>query len=372
LAKKALDINQRMYSSEGRIENYKDKRELDNIEKQLNRKHKHYTKLVKQFGVRHFMKMTSPHDSDDCNAEKAKKLGNIYYQSYQSSATTLSNLINTAITRTKTRQEELKGMPDISFLLEQWNQDKSYRRAEIWLTKHPAAHYSEQTASALQAMQDQFNKVLINQDTAFKAKTAKHSTLPILKSKISLLFKHKKIDDLKNLKTGFINNPNHENKEPYLLLIDACLAELENDLETALTHYDSIINLDRSPLLEEALLRIASISLEQHNQKNALLAMDCLTQISPIYLPYKAELARILGDFILAIDSYNAYINFFPEDILNKLKLTALYIDIKVYEAAELMLEHLLQIAPDLESAIDLKNQLAKIKREQLIPSPTN
>jgi hypothetical protein len=372
LAKKALDINQRMYNSEGRIENYKEKRELDNIEKQLNRKYSRYSSLVKQFGVRHFIKMTSPHDSDDCNAEKAKKLGNIYYQAYQSAATTLSNLINTAITRTKTRQEELKEMPDINFLLEQWGQDKSYRRAEIWLTKHPSAQYSEQTTSALQAMQDQFNHVMLNQDTAFKANTAKHSTLPILKSKISLLFKHKKIDDLKNLKTGFINNPDHENKEPYLLLINAYLAELENDLETALTHYDSIINLDRSPLLEEALLRIASISLEQHNQKNALLAMDCLAQISPIYLPYKAELARILGDFILAIDSYNAYVNFFPEDILNKLKLTALYIDIKVYEAAELMLEHLLQIAPDLESAIDLKNQLAKIKREQLIPSSTN
>jgi hypothetical protein len=369
LAKKALDINQRMYNSEGRIENYKEKRELDSIEKRLNRKYKHHSKLVKQFGLRHFIKISSPHDSNDCNAEKAKKLGNIYYQAYQSGATTLSTLINTAITRTKTRQEELNEAPDFGLLLEQWNLDKSYRRAALWLKKHPSAHYSEQSASALQAMQDQFNQTLINQDTAFKANAAKHATLPSLKSKIKLLFKHKKIDDLKNLKTGFINNPNHENKEPYLLLIDAYLAELEDDLETALTHYDSIINLDQSPLLEEALLRIASISLEQHNPKNALLAMDCLTQISPVYLPYKAELARILGDFILAIDSYNAYINFFPEDILNKLKLTALYIDIKVYEAAELMLEHLLQIAPDLESAIDLKNQLAQIKQEQLEPT---
>jgi hypothetical protein len=372
LAKKALYINQRMYNTEGRIENYKEKRELDNIEKLLKRKYRHYSKLVKKIGIRHFIKITSPHDSDDYDAEKAKKLGNIYYQAYQSGATALSTLINAAITRTKTRQEELKETPNIDFLLEQWNQDKSYRRAAIWLKKHPSVHYSEQTASALQAMQDQFNQVLVNQDTAFKANTAKHSTLPILKSKINLLFKHKKIDDLENLKTGFINDPNHENKEPYLLLIDAYLAELENDLETALAHYDSIINLDQSPLLEEALLRIASITLEQHNQQNALLAMDCLTQISPIYLPYKAELARILGDFILAIDSYNAYINFFPEDILNKLKLTALYIDIKVYEAAELMLEHLLQIAPDLESAISLKNQLAQIKQEQLKTAAIN
>ncbi|MGZ5054848.1 MAG: 6-hydroxymethylpterin diphosphokinase MptE-like protein [Methylobacter sp.] len=366
LAKRAVDINQRMYNSEGRIENYKEKRELDSIEKQLKRKYRHHSKLVKKIGVRHFIKIASPHDADDCNAEKAKRLGNIYYQAYQSGATALSDLINTAIIRTQTRQEELKESPNLDLLLEQWDQDKSYRRAALWLKKHPSTQYSEKTASALQAMQVQFNEVLINQNTAFKANTAKHSTLPILKSKIKLLFKHKKIDDLKNLKTGFINDPNHDNKEPYLLLIDAYIAELENDLETALSHYDNIISLDQSPLLEEALLRIASISLEQHDQKNAFLAMDCLAQLSPLYLPYKAELARILGDFILAIDSYNTYINFFPEDTLNKLKLAALYIDIKVYDGAELMLNHILQDAPDLESAISLKKQLTKIKRKQL------
>ena len=365
LAKKALDINQRMYNPEGRIENYKEKRELDNIEKKLKRKYRHHSKLVKTFGIRHFIKITSPHDSDDYNAEKAKKLGNIYYQAYLSGANTLSTLINAAIARTKARQEELKEAPDFALLLDRWNQDKSYRRAELWQKKHPSAHYPEQTASAFQTMHDRFNQVLNNPNTVFKANVAKHSTLSLLKSKIKLLFKHKKTDDLKNLKIGFINDPNHDNKEPYLLLIDAYLAELENDPETALIHYDNIINLDQSPLLEEALLRIASISLEQQNQQHALSAMDCLTRLSPFYLPYKAELARIIGDYMLAIDSYNAYISFFPEDTLSKLKLAALYIDIKVYEAAELMLELILQADPGLESAIALKNQIAKIKQEQ-------
>jgi len=366
LAKKALDINERMYSPEGQIKDYKEKRELDSIEKQLKRKYRHHSKLVKMFSVRHFIKITSPHDSDECNAEKAKKLGNIYYQAYRLGANTLSKLINAAIARTKVRQEELKEEPDFSLLFEQWDTDKSYRRAELWQKKHPSTHYPEQTTLAIQTMQDQFNQVMTNQNTGFKARIAKQSTLPLLKSKIKLLFKHKKTDELKNLQTGVINDPNHDNKEPYLLLINAYLAELENDVETALTHYDSIIRLEQSPVLEEALLRIASISLEQENQQNAFLAMDCLANLSPIYLPYKAELARIIGDYLLAIDSYNAYITFFPEDTLSKLKLTALYIDIKVYEAAELMLEHILQTSPDLESAIGLKNQLARIKKQAL------
>ena len=368
LAKKALEINKRMYNSEGRIENYKDKRDLDSIEKQLKRKYRHHSKLVKMFSVRHFIKITSPHDADECDAEKAKKLGNIYYQAYRLGANSLSSLINTAIVRTKVRQEELKEAPDFSLLLEQWDKDKSYRRAELWQKKHPTAHYPDETLLAIQTLQDQFDQVMTNQNTGFKARIAKHSTLPLLKSKIKLLFKHKKIDELKNLHTGVINDPNHDNKEPYLLLIDAYLAELKNDLDAALTHYDSIIQLDQSPVLEEALLRVASISLDQQNQQDAFLAIDCLANLSPTYLPYKAELARIVGDYMLAIDSYNAYINFFPDDMLSKLKLTALYIDIKVYEAAELMLEHILQVTPDLESAIDLKNQLFKLKNQTTKP----
>ncbi|MDD2661847.1 MAG: DUF115 domain-containing protein [Methylococcales bacterium] len=361
LAKKALNINQRMYNADGKIENYKDKRELDNIERCLKKGHHHYSSLVKRFSVRQFIKMASPHDSENINAEKAQELGDIYYNAFLTGATTLAYLINTAIARTKTRQEELKKTPDFDLLLDQWDRDKSYRRATLWSKKHPTAYLSEPTISALQNMQDQFNQVLTNQDTTFKSNVAKSSTLPLFKSKIKLLFKHKKNEDLINLKTGFINDSKLDNKPPYLLLIDGYLAELENDTETALTHYNEIINLEQSPLLEEALLRITSISLEQQNPENALLAMDCLAQLSPLYLPYKAELARILGNNMLAIDSYNTYIQFFPEDTLNKLKLAALYIDIKVYEAADIMLEHILQTFPEQDTAITLKNHLTKL-----------
>jgi len=362
LAKKALKINQRMYNADGKIENYKAKRELDTIENLLKRKFRNHSKLVKKFGIRHFININSPHDSDDWDANKAQKLGDIYYKAFQSGATALSSLINAAITRTKARQEELKAASDITRLIEQWNQDQSYRRQALWLKKHPSAYISEQNAEALKTMQERFDNVLKNQDTVFKAIVSKNSTLPLLKSKIKLLFKHKKIDELKNLRIGFINDPKHDIKEPYLSLIDGYLAELENDIESALSNYNNIINLDNSPVLEEGLLRVASISLEQKNPQNAFLAMNCLAQLSPLYLPYQAELARILGDFMLAIDSYNDYINFFPEDTLSKLKLAALYIEIKVYEAAELMLEHILKESPDLESAISLKCQLAKIK----------
>lgn len=362
LAQKALAINKQMYNKEGTIENHKDKRELDSIEKQLNKKYRKHSNLVKKFGVRHFIKITSPHDTDVWDAEKAQKIGDIYYQAYKTGASTISTLINNAIIRTKARQEELKDNPDFNLLVNQWHKDQSTRRADFWSQKNPHSQYSEHISVTLKSLQNQFNQILINNNNEFKAQVPQQSILPILKSKIKLLFKYKKIDEIKNLKIGFINDNKHCDKVPYLLLIDGYIAELEHDIETALTHYNKIINLQHSPLLEEALVRIAALSLEQENQQNAFLAIDCLAQLSPIYLPFQAELARIRGDFILAIDSYNSYISFFPEDTLIKLKLTALYIELKVYEAAELMLEHILKGSPDLESAISLKNQLTKIK----------
>jgi tetratricopeptide (TPR) repeat protein len=247
-------------------------------------------------------------------------------------------------------------------LIKQWKTDKSYRRSELWLQKYPSSKPSKTVLSELNLMQEQFKTALNDKNTTFKANVEKTSTLTLLKSKMKLLFRYQKKTDLEYLKAGFINDNKQIDKAPYLLLIDGYIAELSDDFESAFNYYNSIINLEQSPVLEEALLRILSISLAQENAQNALLALDCLTQLSPLYLPFQAELARIVGNTMLAIDSYNAYIEFFPQDTLSQLKLAALYIDIKVYEAAEIMLEHILQASPELETAISLKNQLNNLK----------
>ncbi|PPD33256.1 MAG: hypothetical protein CTY19_08155 [Methylomonas sp.] len=358
LSNKAITINDRMYNSNGLIENHSEKRQLDAIERTIEKKHKKYSKLVKRFGIRHFIKINSPHDSSDWTSEKAKNLGDIYYKAYHHGAQKLLSLIKESINRINSRQEELKSEPDFDLLINQWQIDKSYRRAELWLQKNPLSNPPETVLLELKSIQNQFKTAFSNKNTTFKANVEKTSTLAMLKSKMKLLFRYQKKADLVHLKAGFINDSKHSNKEPYLLLIDGYIAELSNDSETALNCYNNIINQEQSPLLEEALLRIASISLSQENSESALLALDCLTQLSPLYLPYQAELARIVGNIMLAIDSYNAYIEFFPQDTLSQLKLAALYMEIKVYAAAEMMLEHILQTSPEMEAALSLKTQL--------------
>ena len=360
LAKKANKINATMYNSDGMIENYKDKKQLDKIEKTLNTKHRTFSILVKNFGIRQFLKITSPHDDDEWDAEQAKEIGKIYYDAYQNGAKALSLIINKAITRTKSRQEENKESPDFGLLLNCWEKDHSYRRAAFWKKNHPEIVLSEETEVAFESFAKKFIEYTSKADSEFKTGMEEgRSNLDFLKNKAKILFKNKRLDELKDLKENFLTDNKNKDKKEYLYLISAYIAELEHEFDSALTDYQQIINTDNTILLEDALNRITSISIDQQNHQNAFLALECLSQISPVYLPYYAESARITGDFMLAIDSYNAYINTFPEDVVAQLKLTNLYLSAEIYDAAEIMLEHILQKSPGLEAALVLKQQLA-------------
>jgi len=372
LAQQALKINDKMYSPEGEIKNYKDKRALDKIESRLNKQYRVYSKLVKNFEVLSFIKITSPNDdSDSWDAEKAKKMGHIYYESYLSGAKRLLKLLNETSVRVKIRLEELKENPDdISLLIEQWNKDKSYNRASMWGTNHPQQTLSNDIKLKLEELNNQFQNLLNSTDTTFKKGIEKNSSLTLLKAKAASLFKYRKEEDLVNLEAGLnLHSAKKSEKRAYQLLISAYIAELNNNTELAMEHYDSIINEEQSPLLEEALLRVTSLSINQNDHSNALLALRCLSQISPLYIALYAESSRISGNVMDAIDSYNSYIEFFPEDIISKLKLANLYIDIKIYDAAELMLNYILTAEPENETAIQLKAQVAKLKSESKLVS---
>jgi len=361
LAQQALKINDAMYDKNGLIGNYKHKRELDTIEKQLNRRYKIYSKLIKHFGVRNFLKITAPHN-EDWTAEKAQTIGRVYYEAYLSGSSILITQIEKALIRVDVRQEELKNPPDFSKLLLQWRNEKSYARAKLWLNRHPGLTLSQDFANQFSELSEAFNDFLTNIPGKPSPLTHTYSQLPTVKARALILLKHKKIDELHDLFKA-LNGDNKENgKAPYLKLISAFIAELEDNDNAALNIYDELLNMENSPLLEEVLLRIASISINHQNHENALLALECLSQLSPVYLPFYAESARILGQFMKAIDSYNLYLTQFPNDTQCKLKLANLYLENGIPAAAEMMIDHVLEQIPDLPAALILKKMISAQK----------
>lgn len=365
LAKNALTINGSMYSSEGIIENYKNKKELDKIEKKLNRDHRQYSKLVKRFGIRSFIKIAKPFTDEDWNAEETKEMGNAYYEAYRDGAIKILKLINDAIERVYSRQEEACDHPDFNLLLNQWRKDRSFGRAKLWQQNHSHANIPESVQTELNELEKLFISILDNKNTVHMARAKSYSSFFMLKKRAGMLFKHQKIQELNDLLSGLHKHEEQKNAAvPYVYLINGYLAELQDNTGAAIAAYHNIIDIENSPLLEEALLRIAVISISTNDidNTNAYLALQCLSQLNPFYLPFYAEVIRLRGDTLAAIDAYNNYIRQFSEDTLVQMKLATLYMENKTYDAAELMIDYILARTPDSKAAIDLKKQLAYLK----------
>lgn len=357
LAEQARQINDTMYNVSGVLENYKDKRKLDQIEKKFKRKFRHFTKLVKRFGIRQFIQVVKPFDDEDWTFDEARKLGNIYYDAYFEGAKKLSQLIEEAMQRIMARQQENESVPDFDVMFEQWRKDKSFGRAKAWRIKHPSVEISAATSALFDKFEREFENILNQKDTRHFARIKARSNLTIARQRAGLLFKHKKIAELQDLLVSLDKHEQQQAAEPYRYLINGYLAELADNPERALNAYQQVLE-GGDILLEDALIRIARIGIEHDNIQNVHLALDCLSKLNPVFLPFYAEIQRLQGNMLDAIDTYTGYVGQFPADTLAQIKLAMLYIQCNSYEGAEMMLDFILSQKPDYDAAINIKRQL--------------
>lgn len=361
LAENARQINDEMYDANGLIANYKDKKKLDQIERKLGRNHRHYNQLVKKFGIRSFIKVAKPFTDEEWSAEDAKNLGNVYYDAYSEGATKLLRLIDSAVDRLDARRQEESETPDFSKLIDQCRKDRSFGRVRLWRKKFSSVRLLPEICATFDEFEHRFFEILDDRNTQHFARAKSHSKLSAVKQRAGLLFKHKKIDELRNLLQALEKREDQDAAMPYRYLVKGYLSELENDSESALSAYQQLIDLGEM-LLEESLARIAGIGINRDDIHTANLALQCLSQLNPAYLPLYAEMQRLHGDAFQAIDIYGSYIEQFPSDTLVQVKLAMLYMEYKIYDAAELMIDYLLQQQPNLDVAIALKQRLADEK----------
>jgi hypothetical protein len=359
LADKAQKINDKMYDDLGAIQNYKDKKTLDQIEKTLKRKYRSFSKLVKNFGIRYFLKTLRPFD-DDWTAEEAKQIGHDYYEAYLFGSKRLLSLIENSLQRIKSRRQEHSPTPDFDLLFQQWEKDQSFGRAKLWHKHHKHITIPEKYQKKLQAFSEKFQQLLASKDTKHFRQAKDHADFRHLHKRAQTLFKHAKKESLQDLIKAVSKHPDRDQAETYRHLIEAYLNELNQDQQNALQYYHRIIDGDNPSLYQDALSRIAAISINIEDYANAELALQCLSQLSALHLPLYAESLRINGKFLEAIDCYNEYISQYPNDALTQLKLALLYKEINNIEAAKMMLELILQYHPDNMTARELLSDLGK------------
>ena len=144
----------------------------------------------------------------------------------------------------------------------------------------------------------------------------------------------------------------------YGLLAQGYLAELVSEPDVALGAYQQIIDQDETPVLEDALIRIATLSLAREHVDDARMAYQCLIGISPSYLPQYAELLRAAGDMAQALEIYAEYVEQFPEDIPTIVRLADLYRQLDSPEAVREMCQYLLTLDPENDAAKHMLREL--------------
>ncbi|WP_446810073.1 6-hydroxymethylpterin diphosphokinase MptE-like protein [Methylomonas sp. 2BW1-5-20] len=361
LSANARQINDAMYNTEGAIVSFYDKKKLDQIEKKFKREHRQFSKLVKKFGIRSLIKLAKPFEDEDWSAEEARQLGNVYYNAYAEGANKLLGLIDAAIERVNARRREADARPDFPVLVEQAQKDRGYGRVRLWRKRFSSELLSPDVGRQFDDLDARFAAVISDRNTRHMARAKDLSNLAAVKKRAGLLFKHNKTAELADLRSALVKHEQQEAAISYRFLVEGYLAELDKQFDAALDAYQQIVDIGDG-LLEEALARIASIGVERDDAQTAKLALECLSQLNPVYLPLFAEAQRLHGDMVSAIDSYAAYIGQFPRDILVQMKLAALYGECEIYEGAEMMLDYILQQRPDYEAAIVMRRHLSEMK----------
>ncbi len=347
LSNEALKANAIFFGKLGKDKgNRKHRVKMDRIEKKLKNSFSDFSLLVKQVGIRDFLKMTQGDQGRTWDEDDAERLGRIYYEAYRDSAERLLKIVDSAAIRLKSRIEEEKEHPEFQKMIQQWKRDGQPGRATGWKINHRQNCIPEKFLPQFQQLADEFEEILVCQETAHLQRARGFSQLGQVRGKMQVMYRQRQVENLchlvENLKTQ-----DEEDAIALALLGGGYLAELTDNIDEALSFYQQLIDLPNErqniQILEETLKRLLSLSLKNHDSENARIVAECLAGISVAYLPHYAELLWLLGEQRTALDLYADYLEKVPDDHVAMIKLGKHYAEIGVSDGARLMFETVLQ-----------------------------
>lgn len=365
LTEDALHCNDGLFGRNGIKKDFKYKKKMDKIEKRLDREFKDLAPLVKSYGTRAFIRLVRPDREKEWTDDDIENWGRGYYQAYQASVDHLLESVEAAQNRTRSRIEDEKPKPDFDRLNKQWENDQQPGRALLWKERHPDAYADlpDATRQRLQTLIQRFTDILDAKDTAQAEWCRQEYNLGPVRSKALILFQNEETDELAHL-ISELEKQTGEEAEELTHLGKGYLLELRDDEAAAIDQYTELVNraLEKvnaqaedqrysNPRLEDALRRMSAITLQHQDSQNALLVLDILSALSPIYEPQYAEMLRISGDVDQALDIYTDYLKKAPNDLGVMLRMGRLYRDTGALEPARWAFNYVLEKDPQNQAA---------------------
>ncbi len=372
LTDEALRCNDGLFGRNGLKADFKYKKKMDKIEKRLDREFKELAPLLKTFGSRRFLRLLRPDRDREWTDEEIERWGRAYYEAYQESADTLLGMVETAQAELEIREMEEAETPDLVALTQAWNERQRPGRAKVWRQRHAALHGSLSTEqrALLAELEHGFEAILDRTDTVQAQWCQDNYTLTPVRSKALVLFQQQDRVELRRLSEELGKQSSAEAEELQALTL-GYLYELDGQLDQALDVYSLLVdravasfdspdqaNRPHNPRLEDALKRMSFVTLSQQDGDNALLIMQSLATLAPVYEPEYAELLRLTGDHQAAIDVYTDYLSRVPDDLSSMLKLGKLYKGMGASESANWAFRYVLERSPENPAARALLNEL--------------
>ena len=376
LALEALRANEAFFGKRGKKKgDRKYKMKMDRIEKKLNTQYAEFSQLIKKLGIRDFLKMTQGDQDRDWSEEDAERIGRIYYEAYRDSAERLVDILGSAKTRLESRLEEENEDSDLNRLASQWQRDSQPGRGIIWRHRHPDKELSVQEASLLEMLEKNFDDTLLLKETGHLNRARKFSQLGQVRGKLQAMYRQSKIDNLRCMSES-LNLIEEDEAVSLAHLAKGYLAELEKNSELALLEYQQIIDAQEErnqdiTVLEEALKRLLSLSLQNNDSDNARLIATCLSDISVTYLPYHADLLWIFGEYQSSLNLYADYLEKVEGDIAVMLKVGRRYLELDVIEGARMMFDAVLELEPLNQAARKMLGQIEDPTPAEKFSAPT-
>ena len=356
LAKEALFCNDGLFGRKGKKADFKYKLRMDKIENRINTELADFAPCVKKYGIRGLLKTTRTDQNQEWTNREIERAGRIYYEAYRDSAKDLIGLVQKAMVRLQARLEEEKPSPDVSLLVAQWRKDRQPGRFLVWKKRRLAsADGIPVEFSSHEALLDaEFNQLIKGSETAQWEKINTSRRVALARSKALTLFQRNDCDGLRLLLESLERHPDRENAIALSALVQGYLAELAQKPDLALEAYHSLIGETFTPLVEDALRRIASLCLGQGNIEMALMALECLANAAISYKPQYADLLKITGNLQEAADVFTDYLEMVPNDLAVLLKLGQLYRTMGHEDTAQQVFQMVLEQEPANQAAQSL------------------